>query len=161
MSKFIGRRRHKFDNLSLTIPVATVMFGAVGVLSTDTGVSAPAAGRNFRGHLMVAVTDEGPTLAQHVLPLQWNIPVKTGLQATVERWLEFEVEGDDYLLQTGTNSIGASQAFGTLLTHVAGKLQVAVTTNTATHEVLASLTPETAGNKRLRVRELTAFVVVA
>jgi hypothetical protein len=164
MSKFLGRRRNdSIGPISLIVPTASVINAAVGQLSTDREKSTPAAGRNFVGHLKTAVVDGGATLAQIVLPNQFDLPEPTGYPAAVERWHEFECEGADHLVQTGTGAIAADQAVFTRLAHVAGKLRVAQAGDEATHELIENLDPESgeAGDRRIVVRELAPHVVVA
>lgn len=164
MNNFIGRRRnHSVENISLIVPTAAVIHKAVGYLSTDITKTALAAGRNFVGHLKTAVVDGGATLAQIVLPHQFDKPEATGQAVAIERWWEFEVEGTDHVTQTGTGAVEAEQAVFTKLSYVAGVLRVAQTGDEATHELLANLTPESAvsGTRRILVRELEKYVVIA
>jgi hypothetical protein len=164
----ITRRRHtlnasgKYTNPLLSGSVAgteTAPRGlALGAHPTDEAALDTAQHNNFIGHLTRRVVVGGLSLADRVFgvtsaaPVGLESPFSDGLEVTVERAEEAEMEGTDYLWTSGTGAISASTPVPSSLSYLNGRLRVAQANEIVNYTLMANnLTPLTSGALRIRV----------
>lgn len=90
-------------------------------------------------------------LEEHVFNQNFVTPVKVGLQATATRVRTIEVEGAEFLIQSGTGAVSSGTAAQTELEWFTGKLRVRQGTNAIAGKVDLQLPPEEGAGPRLRV----------
>lgn len=156
--KFVAIRTAPGAMASGIYAIAAPLGTAVGA-GSDVTLFALAGATNFVGHLTRQVTVAGPTLLDHLvgptdangleLPLE-NV-VKGGLMSSARKLLELEVEGTDYLVQSGTGAVTTSAAVGAQLGFIAGKLRLVQTNDQAVYAIRSQETPEDVGNTRVRL----------
>lgn len=129
---------------------------ALGAHATDPESLDLAGGKNFIGHLTRRVVVGGLTLADRVFgvtsatPVGLESPFTDGLEVTVERAEEIEVEGWAYLY-SGTGQIVPGTAVGAALSFINGLLRIAQSGDNVYYQLTANnLTPMTVGTLRIR-----------
>lgn len=90
-------------------------------------------------------------LEQHIFSPDLVTPVLVGHEATATRVRAIEVEGAEYLIQSGTGAVTTGTAAQTELEWFTGKLRVRQGTNAIAGKIDLQLTPEEGAGPRLRV----------
>lgn len=152
MTKFEILRAYAGFQASRKYASAAVRGTPLGAHATDGESFALAGPKNFMGFLERDCTVEGPTLADHIYPGRLELPYKAGYEVSVIKASEFEAEGTDYLLLSGTGYLSSTTAVGTPITVENGKLRVAVlgTDNPYWTVSAKGLTPVDTDGVRLR-----------
>jgi hypothetical protein len=114
----------------------------------------------FAGFLTRRTKVNGASLEDVVFPGRTELPFVAGGPASFEYAEEVEVEGassvnSTWMIGTGAGAIAATTAAETKLSFSGGAFCVAQTGQNAEYELIAQMTPETAGNVRFRARKLT------
>ncbi len=86
-------------------------------------------------------------------------PFTVSKPGSIEMADELEVEGGDYILGTGTGAVTDQTAADTVLSFSDGKFYEAQTADWAQYRLVKQMTPNTAGNARLYVKKIEAYVV--
>ena len=132
---------------------------ALGAHATDPEQLALATGKTFTGHLTRRVVVGGMSLADRVFGVTSAVPVGTesgftdGMEVTVEKAEEIEVEGASYIQLTGTGLINGATAIGTPLSFVNGLFYVAQAGDTAYYNLTANNLTSSDGTS-LRIRAI-------
>ena len=157
MSKFDIRRGSPSDNAGGIFNVAAALRGIALQSKVGLAVGAPiefelATGTGgFIGFLTREVTVAGPVVLDSVYPGRLDLPFKLGGQVMLEKADAVEAEGADHLdLATSNKLLAADTAIGTLCSFEAGKFCKADTGQQGFYKLAAFLTPETAGNLRIK-----------
>lgn len=131
---------------------------ALGAHATDPEALDVAQGNTFTGHLTRRVAVGGLSLADRVFGTTSPVPVgvesafQDGLEVSVEKAEEIEVEGGGYLLLSGTGAITGATAIGTPLSFKNGLLYVAQAGDTPFYNLTANNLTSTDGvSLRIRV----------
>jgi hypothetical protein len=123
----------------------------MGAHATDEESFDLAGPTTFIGFSRRDITVEGVTLEHHFWPGQGdNVPEKAGGYVTIERADEVDVEGNDFMVKSGTGQITDQTAVGTQLSFYGGKFRVAQASDQPYFMLAAQLTPETDGDVRIR-----------
>lgn len=153
-SNFEIRRANPGQMISRKFASAAVRGHAVGSHATDpdTAIAATTT-NNFLGFLAREVTAAGPLLADHVYPGRLELVDKAGNEVSIDPPpLEVDLEGSDYLTASGsTGGLHTGIAPGTELAFASGKVRVKQSGDVSRYILDAQLTPETAGNVRIRM----------
>ncbi len=130
---------------------------ALGAHTTDPDSLALASGGNFVGHLTRRVVVGGLSLADRVFgvtsatPVGLESPFTDGLEVSVERAEEVELEGPAYLY-SGTGMITSATTVPQDLSFINGLVRVAQAGENVYYTLTANnLTPMTTGNLRIRM----------
>lgn len=86
-------------------------------------------------------------------------PFLAGDFGSIERLEALVVEGDDYIMSSGTGSVSTGTAAGTKLSFKEGRFYVAQTGDLAQFELKKQMTPETGGATRIAVEEIPGYLV--
>jgi hypothetical protein len=130
---------------------------ALGAHPTDPEQFSPAGPNTFTGHLTRRVVVGGLSLADRVFGTTSPVPVGVesafydGLDVTVEKGEEVELEGSNYLLLSGVAAVLTSTPVGTQLSFRNGLVCVAQTGDTAWNTLTANNLTSTDGSS-LRIR---------
>ncbi len=106
--------------------------------STTAPTKAVPATADLLGFVLREITAAGPTTEQRagIWGKELELPWKAGAECTLEPPPDaFEVEGDSYLLLSGTGAIDDTTARGTELGFVDGKIRVAQSGDTVKYVV--------------------------
>lgn len=117
-------------------------------------------GNGYLGHLTRRVVKGGLTEVERLLgrvdsqtPIGHESPFKDGEEVSVERAEEFEAEGPDLILTSGTGAIDETTPVGTPLSFYHGKVRAAQANDTVYFTLSANnLDPVDDGNEDLRIR---------
>jgi hypothetical protein len=156
MSLFDIKVRSSRPNRSLLTPAAAAERGVAFIEDVASPGTAKLADGTLPivGFLSQKSTVAGPTIQDQVMPGRTQLPVKAGDEASFEYAEEVEAEGSTYL----DAALISSHANGTKCSFVAGKFKAAATTQVAEFVVVENMTPEVAGNVRLRLQRIEGAV---
>lgn len=152
MSLFDIKVRSTRPNRSLLTPAAAAERGIAFI----EDVAAPGTAKLSDGSLPMVgflsqkVTVAGPTIQDQVMPGRTQLPVKAGDEASFEYADEVEAESSVYL----DAALIAAHTNGTRCTFAAGKFVATSTGKYAEWVVVQEVTPEVAGNIRLRLQRI-------
>jgi hypothetical protein len=160
-SLFEITRRNPSVNASAKYASDAVRGFALGAHGADPESFAPAQHNNFIGHLTRRVVTGGLSIVDRVFgvtsdtPVGVEAPFTTGQEVSVEKAHEIECEGSDYLVLSGTGAISNATPVPSNLSFKDGKLRL-TQAGELTHYLLTAnnLTPNTAGNLRLRAEKV-------
>jgi hypothetical protein len=130
---------------------------ALGAHPTDEGQFALAGPSTFTGHLTRRVVVGGMSLSDRIFGVTSPIPVGVetaftdGLDVTVEKGEEVELEGSAYILTSGVAAVLTSTPVGTQLSFRNGQVCVQQTGDTAWNTLTANNLTSTDGSS-LRIR---------
>ena len=86
-------------------------------------------------------------------------PFEAGKDASIERAEALELEGDDYILGSGTGAITADTAAETILSFISGKIYVAQSTDWACFRLVKQMTAVNGGACRIYVESIAGYKV--
>lgn len=160
-SLFEITRRDPSINASAKYPSDAVRGFALGADGIDPESFAAAQHNNFIGHLTRRVVTGGLSIVDRVFgvtsdtPVGVEAPFTTGQEVTVEKAHEIECEGSDYLVLSGTGAISNATPVPSNLSFKDGKLRLSQAGELVNYLLTANnLTPNTAGNLRLRAEKV-------
>ncbi len=147
-------RRAPGKNISLLTPAiaAAALRGVMFQESATAGIAELADGtRMIAGHVTRDVNIGGPVLGDIIYPNRTELPFTATQEASFERSEQVEVEGASYI----DASVTAGTAIETQLSFLAGKFSTVGSGQRAFYVLREVMTPETAGNLRIRVQRAT------
>lgn len=149
-------KRANRPNRSLLLPAAAAAKGVAFIEDVATPGTAKLADGTLPivGFVTREVTVAGPTLADHVYPGRTQLPFKATEEGSFEYAEEVEAESSVYL----DAALISSHANGTKCTFAAGKFVATATGKIAEFIVVENMTPEVAGNVRLRLQKIEGFL---
>jgi len=158
-------RRNVLGTISGLLPAATAM-----PMGTALAYSAkdPATGENtfalatgkFNGFVNRDVRlTAGLTDTEHLRGYGLETPYEAGKSGSIELAKEVEVEGDEFILGSGTGEITAATAVATKLSFVGGKFRVAQSADYAYFKLVKQMTPTDGGACRLYVEAIDGILV--
>lgn len=107
----------------------------------------------FIGFLTRDVTTDGATITELHLPTDdLELPYKSGGEVAVEKADEFEAEGTDFLVLSGTGAISNATAVGTLIEPSAGKWRVAQNPEDGVYRIVKANLPAVDATNTFRIR---------
>ncbi|HEX3800260.1 MAG TPA: hypothetical protein VH413_16310 [Verrucomicrobiae bacterium] len=150
------RRRSPMPLITLVTPTGTgYPIGTAMQESATAGTAELADGTKvFAGFMTRQSIVGGPTLGDDIFPGRLQLGVAAGDPDSFERGEEIECEGASYV----DAGITGSTALKTPLSFAAGKFCVAGSGQYAQFELVELPAPVTAGNVRIRVVPLAAFI---
>lgn len=156
MGLFEITKRSSRPNRSLLTPAAAAERGVAFIEDVASPGTAKLADGTLPivGFLSQKVTVAGPTIQDQVMPGRTQLPVKQGDEASFEDAEEVEAESSVHL----DAALISSHANATKCSFVAGKFKAAATTQIAEWIVVENMTPEVAGNIRLRLQRIAGVV---
>ncbi|HEY1171037.1 MAG TPA: hypothetical protein VGH19_06660 [Verrucomicrobiae bacterium] len=113
-------REYHGNPRSLRMEIAAIIGQAVMADATDPTKGIVASGR-FEGFLTRPVVDGAPALSDIVFPGRGPLPFTMGHEAQVVLADEVEMEGEDYIVESGTGALAAVSAVGKKITPYQGK----------------------------------------
>lgn len=105
------------------------------------------------------VTGNPRTAEEQLMGFGLETPFTAGREGSIEMADELEVEGDDYIMSSGTGAVDTNTAANVKLSFTQGRFYVAQTGDFAQFRVAAQLTPETSGATRIRVERIEGYLV--
>lgn len=161
--KFIIRRSAG-ETKSGLLPATAMPIGTALAYSdkdADTGENTFAlASGKFNGFVTREVrATTGLTDTEHLRGYGLETPFTTSQMGTVELAQEVEVEGDDYIIGSGTGAITTNTAVATKLSFYEGKFRVAQSAEYAFYKLVHQMTPTDGGACRLYVESIEGILV--
>lgn len=125
----------------------------LGAHASDAAALSLAGAKTFLGFLRQDMTVAGPTTEQlaGVWPVDTPPPLKAGSYVDLEIADEIDVEGADFIVQSGTGAITSGASVGAGLGLNAGKWRLVQSGDREFGVLTAQLTPEDEGNTRIRI----------
>ena len=180
-SQFEILRRQRILNASGKFLSASGTLPAAGTVTAERGIALGAVGASpvsgatandseafdfaqhntYIGNLTRRVVVGGLDLASRVfgvtsaVPVGLESPFQDGLEVTVERPEEMELEGSTYLVVSGTGAITTSTAIGANLSYYNGLLRASQTNEIVNFQLTANNLTSTDGTS-LRIRVITS-----
>ena len=171
----IIRKRYSSPTLSGILPATAYPVGKpmmIGSVDADTHATTfvIASGRcdgfltrasrvtTEQGDAEVATAGNPRTPTEQLMGWGQETPFIAGKEGSIEKADALDVEGSDYIYKSGTGSITTGTAVDTKLSFIAGKFREAQTGEIAQFRLAAQLTPETAGDVRIRVEAIEGYV---
>lgn len=150
LNNFEITREYPGNPRSLLIDFECLRGVAVMQDATDPSKGALASGR-LEGFVTRPVVENAPALADIVFPGRGPLPFTKGHEAQVVLADEVEMEGTDYIVESGTGALAAVSALGKKITPYLGKWRETQNGEVPFFQVQAVLTAVNTGNSfRLR-----------
>lgn len=110
------------------------------------------------------VPDEGSngnprTAEEQLMGFGLETPFTAGRQGSLEMADLVEVEGDDYIMSSGTGAVDENTPVNTKLSFKEGRFYEAQTGDFAQFRLAAQMTPETSGETRIRAEKIEGYLV--
>ncbi len=99
------------------------------------------------------------TAEEQLMGFGLETPFTAGREGSLDQADVLVVEGDDYIMSSGTGAVDTNTAVETKLSFKEGRLYAAQTGDYAQFRLAKQLTPETEGNTRIRVEKIDGYLV--
>jgi len=169
MSYYEPTRKAKSDTISGILPATAQPIGIalmIGSVDADTGARTFVLANGKSDGLLTRASRVSTGNPRTDSELLWNqgleTPFRAGYEGSIEKLEEFEVEGGDYIVKSGTGAITTETSAGTELSWADGKVYAAQAGDYAECVLVAQLTSvESTGDVRLRVKFINGGKVPA